>query len=379
AVKNFGKYGCFITCHNDSRHMPEWKSANGHDGKYVIPSLVADGGRSTKKVLDLWHWRGARSNPIWKADDQWIETKKFVNINKKDNGGRHGDAGTGVFRAQKMKDGHPTFVLDPATTFGKYAFKWVDFWRTPFYYMTDPDAVNLGPTAPNPQVLAWDEAIKRGYKPSEGDVVPRRVLRAGKGSRADISAFGTVFVPTTLDGSLGVWKVQMQRKLNTGHDDDIALNPGKIYDVGFEVHLWEYTTRDHYVSFPLKLSLGSKSKADIRAVRLPGRGTFPLPDWDNTKRFPVKRVYLFQPGINTWEFLNGDNEAKGKVYIDPVTGKAVEQEHPGSDDIRKGTKSCAQCHRVRIGDPPTEEEGGPMEQLARQRGGTWTRTPVTRK
>lgn len=379
AVKNFDKFGCFIACHNESRHMPEWTSASGHDGKFIDPSLVADGARSTKKVLDLWHWRGARSNPIWRADDQWIESKKFVNRSGKDEGGRHGDAGSGVFRSQKMKDGHPTFVFDPATTWGKYAFKWEDFWVTPFYYMTDPDAAGFGPTAPNPGVLAWEDAVKRGYKPSEGDVVPRRVLRAGKGSRADITAFGTTFVPTTMDGSLGVWKVQMQRKLNTGHDDDIAFKPGNTYDVGFEVHLWEYTTRDHYVSFPQKLSIGPNAKADIKAIRLSGKGTFPLPDWDNTNRFPVKRIYLFQPGISTWEFVTGDNDAKGKVYVNPVTGKTVEQEHPGEEEVRKGEKGCAECHTVRATEPPTEEEGGSMEVLARQRGGVWTPTPVPRK
>ena len=379
AVKNFNKFGCFIACHNQSRHMPEWTSAAGHDGKFIDPDMVADGGKSSTKVLDLWHWRGARSNPIWRADDQWIEAKKFVNKTKKDEGGRHGDAGSGVFRSQKMADGHPTFVMDPSTTWGRFAFQWDDFWVTPFYYMTDPDAVGFGPTAPNPRVLAWEKAVKMGYQPSEGDVVPRRVLRAGKGSRADITALGTRFVPTTMDGSLGVWKVQMQRKLNTGHDDDIALQPGRTYDAGFEVHLWEYTTRDHYISYPQTFSLGPNSKADIQAVKLPGRGSLPLPNWDNTNRFPVKRLYLFQPGITTWEFLTGKNDADGKVYIDPVTGKPVEQAHAGEEEVRDGSKSCAECHTVLASEPPTEEDAGAMELITGGRGGIWTDTPVIKR
>jgi hypothetical protein len=105
----------------------------------------------------------------------------------------------------------------------------------------------------------------------------------------------------------------------------------------------------------------------------------PLPDWDNTERFPVKRIYLFQPGIATWEFLTGKNDTDGKVYIDPVTGKAVEQSHPGDEEVRNGSKSCADCHTVRAVEPPTAEEGGPMELLTRQRGGVWTPTPLLKK
>jgi hypothetical protein len=379
AVKNFDKFGCFITCHNMSRHGPEWTHEAGEDTKFVEPAMVKDGAKSSDKVLDLWHWRGARSNPIWKADDQWIKALNFANKSKDDEGGRKGDGGKGVFRTQPLKDGHPEVVFDPSTTWGRFAFKWDAFWLTPFYYIVEPDAAGLGATAPNPVALAWDEAVKRGYTPQEGDTVPRRVLRAGEGSRADITAYGSRFEPTTLDGSLGVWRVQMQRKLDTGHDDDIALKPGKSYDVGFEVHLWEYTTRDHYVSFPQKLSLGAKGKADIQAVKILGKGTFPLPDWDNTARFPVTRLYLFQPGISTWEFVTGKNDADGKVYVDPVTGKPVDQSHPGDEEVRDGSKGCAECHTVRAVEPPTAEEGGPMELLAPQRGGTWAPTPVLKK
>jgi len=37
----------------------------------------------------------------------------------------------------------------------------------------------------------------------------------------------------------------MQRKLVTGNADDVQFLPTGTYEVGFEVHLWEYTTRDH--------------------------------------------------------------------------------------------------------------------------------------
>jgi hypothetical protein len=47
----------------------------------------------------------------------------------------------------------------------------------------------------------------------------------------------------------------MQRAMNTGNPDDVAMVSGQVYEAGFEVHLWEYTTRDHYVSFPQTVSV----------------------------------------------------------------------------------------------------------------------------
>ena len=148
-VDNFGEFGCFLSCHNYSRHMPEWTAANGHDGKYIDP-VEATGSVSGDPVLDLWHWRGARSNPIGRADDQNILSLDFVpnDADGGDTGGRKGDAGTSVFRSQGVDavDG-PDFLMDPGTTSGKFAFTWENFWTTPFYYMVDDDAQQVGPLA----------------------------------------------------------------------------------------------------------------------------------------------------------------------------------------------------------------------------------------
>jgi hypothetical protein len=237
--------------------------------------------------------------------------------------------------------------------------------------MTTPDAAILGPNAPNPGALAWADVT--GYTAAEGDTVPRRILRPGEGSRADITAYGTTFTPDALDSSLGVWKVQLQRAIDTGNADDVALLEGNTYEVGFEVHLWEYTTRDHYVSFPMTMSVGNAT-GDIEAVPIPGpgpsSGPFDLPNWDDFDTYPSTRVYLFQPGINTWEFLVGDNEADGKVYTDPETGLVVDQVHGGAAAVASGTP-CTDCHVVRIADG-----GNSMEALAGARGGVWTNTPV---
>jgi cysteine-rich repeat protein len=380
---DFDKFGCFLTCHDQLRHMPEWHHDHGEDGKYIDPSLVT-GGVEGDAVLDLWHWRGARSNPVVRADDQWIEALTFVNVDEQDDSGRRGDSGTGVFRSQGITDGHPDFVFDPGTSDGVFAFNWDDFWLTPLFFMTDPDATEFGPLAPTPTAMPWEDAVALGYVPSEGDVVPRRVLRAGEGSRADITAYGTEFLPESGDGRLGVWHVQMQRLLDTGNADDVALVPGNTYDVGFEVHLWEYTTRDHYVSFPMKLRLGTPVAvaavapldAEIVATPLTGSGTFPLPDWDDVEQFPKTRIYLFQPGITSWEFLTGADA--GKVFFDPVAGAAVDQTHGGATDVSGATAACIDCHNVRLEDDrvPPVLNAGAMETLTRQRGGVWADTPV---
>jgi mono/diheme cytochrome c family protein len=375
-VTNFGEHGCFITCHNQLRHMPEWTSASGHDGKYVEPA-DAPGMTVGAPGLDLWHWRAARSNPIGRSDDQNILVQAAFTDTPGDDGGRKGDAGTGVFASQNIVGGNPEYMLDPGTTSGKFAFKWDNFWVTPYYYMTRPDADQIGPLAPNPGDLAWADAVLMGYAPTEGDTVPRRILRAGAGSRADIFAYGTEFNPETPDGYVGVWNVQLQRAMDTGNPDDIAMVAGNVYEAGFEVHLWEYTTRDHYVSFPMTVGVGVA--ADIVAVDVSAEtGPTGGPEsalainWD---AIPKTRLYLFQPGISSWEFLKGDNATAGKVYTD-ARSQIVDQVHGGSTDVLAGT-ACVACHTVREGDPaPPLGNAGAMETLAGQRGGIWENTPV---
>ena len=366
-VDDFGKFGCFLSCHNYSRHMPEWTAANGHDGKYIVPS-DATGSVDGSKLLDLWHWRGARSNPIGRADDQHIIARDFIpnDANGGDTGGRKGDAGSSVFSSQNIVDDVPEFLLDPGTTSGKFAFTWENFWTTPFYYMVKDDALQEGPRAPNPGTIAYADAVAMGYAPTEGDTVPRRILRAGEGSRADITSMGTTFTPETPDSSYGIWNVEMQRAMNTGTDDDVAMVAGQVYEAGFEVHLWEYTTRDHYVSFPVTVGVGVA--ADVMAVNVAGSGPEQGPNWTE---IPKTRLDLFQPGINTWEFLTGDGGAQlAKVYTDPVTAAPVNQVHAGAASVNAGT-ACTVCHTVRAADG-----GSSMEVLGDNRGGVWADTPV---
>ncbi len=382
---NFDKVGCFMTCHDQARHMPRWHAADGEDGKYIDPALVSGTPAAGAPVLDLWHWRGARSGPIDRSDDMFIGAGPLPSTAGEDTY-RSGDAGTAVFRTNSLSGGNPSFVYDPRTTWGAFANTWNNFWTSPLYYIVDPNAELLGSKAPNPITMAYATATARGYVPAEGDVVPRRILQAGAGSRADITAYGTEFFPESADGNLGVWKVQLQRALATSNLDDVNFLPGRTYFVGFEVHLWEYTTRDHYVSFPMSFSVGSDVATptpDLRAVQIAGSGKSAAPNFDDTATFPIVRLYLFQPGITSWEFLTGQNGAR--VYVNPpppaAGGVAVDQVHGGSGVLpitntpNTGT-GCRTCHTVRSDDPGGSAAMS-MEVLTSQRGGVFSATPHT--
>jgi hypothetical protein len=163
----------------------------------------------------------------------------------------------------------------------------------------------------------------------------------------------------------------MQRALDTGNPDDVVLVPGQVYEAGFEVHLWEYTTRDRYVSFPVTFSVGA-GLADIQAASIPGSGPEQGPNW---QEIPKARLQLFQPGITTWEFLTGDNAAQAKEYTN-AQGQLVGQAHSDSGSVNAGV-ACTSCHNVRDTDAaPPLFNAGSMEHLTERRGGIWEDTPV---
>ncbi|CAG1008427.1 Cytochrome c-552 [Burkholderiales bacterium] len=97
-------------------------------------------------------------------------------------------------------------------------------------------------------------------KIKEGDLLPGFILNTKQdGSAADLNANGK--------WENGAWTMVVWRKLNTGQKDDIALAAGQTYPVGFAVHDDSFTTRFHYVSMPLKLSLGKKD-GHVNAIEI---------------------------------------------------------------------------------------------------------------
>lgn len=93
----------------------------------------------------------------------------------------------------------------------------------------------------------------KGQKPADGYVADKRVMEGGK---ALVSADGKLAGDT--------WTVTFTRKL-TGGEGDIAMQAGKVYNIGFAIHDDSTHGRYHHVS--LGYTLGLDAKADITAVK----------------------------------------------------------------------------------------------------------------
>jgi hypothetical protein len=235
--------------------------------------------RAAGYFLDLWHWRAHRSNPIGASDDEFVFDA------------RSGDAGRGPFGDNwdpELKQ--PKVMFDPAKL-GKRALAWDDIAARKLgfddtYFISEQNSV------PFDAAYTWQE----------GDTIPRRLLRAGDGSHADISVFGNA------RWNDGFWDVTLKRKMDTGNaaDDKVMVDKG-TYTVAFAVHRNASGSRWHNVSLPVSLGLGRD--AELTAVRFNGD----TPAWDQA----WSEVTLFYPGQVSWPMLNSAR-------------------HAGADSIKKG-------------------------------------------
>lgn len=263
--------------------------------------------RQAGYFLDLWHWRGGRTNPLGYSDDQYVGAK------------RGGDGGKSAYGTNwDKKTSQPKVMFNPEVA-GFRALKWDDIMagrvtQDQTYALTPEVTVAFDPTA------NWQN----------GDVIPRRILTVPEGSRADITTANGV--GTWADG---YWDVTLARALDTGHpQDDKILRDLGMYDVAIAIHRNATGERWHYVSLPQSLGLGRA--ANIEAVRFAG----PTPQWGNA----WTDVTLFYPGQVTWPFLNStahagaENIAKGvpvKFRHSPeqLTNYGIETEF--RDEIRR--------------------------------------------
>ena len=260
------------------KHLPATRR-DIDDWASVIPEGELSALRQAGYFLDLWHWRAHRSNPINASDDQYVFEARF------------GDAGKGPFSTNwDPETKQPLFMLDPEKT-GRHALAWDDLVGhklgfDDIYYITEDTAIPFDPGR------AWQE----------GDTIPRRLLRAGDGSRFDIQVAG--------EGRWadGFWDVTLRRAMDTGspQDDKIFVEKG-TYNVAFAVHRDALGSRWHLVSLPV--TLGLDREAEIVAERFTGTA----PDWTQ----PWTEVTLFYPGQVSWPHVRSS-------------------QHAGADDIRAG-------------------------------------------
>lgn len=173
-INRFATKGCAVTC-----HVPPG-APNAKDGKFGTKTLAEKG--------DLWHWKAARSDPAGYADDTYL-----TKISEK-KGGRKSDAGKGGDTKNRTKDkSKPRYMLAPGKKLAKHDI------------LLTRDAVEITDYS---QFKA-------------GDTLTDRMPNNHEGSRADIKAISRY--------SDGGWTVILHRKLDTGHDDDVAFNPRKKY------------------------------------------------------------------------------------------------------------------------------------------------------
>lgn len=280
------------------KHLPETR-ANIADWASVVPEAQLDAQRKAGYFLDLWHWRAHRSNPVDKSDDQVVAEA------------RYGDEGKGPFSDNWDKDRkQPKLMFDPAKV-GKSALAWDDIAHRKLgfddlYYLREDQAKPYDPKA------AW----------KDGDTLPRRVLRQGEGSRADISVHGRARWKD------GYWDVTLVRAMDTGHPlDDKAFMDNRVYTVAFSVHRDAFGSRWHYVSLPQRLGLNRQ--ADFKAARFDGAEPTWEQDWQS--------VTLFYPGQVSWPLVNGPK-------------------HAGAENIKQGTPVRARHNEIQLANYGVEME-----------------------
>ncbi|MGF7186964.1 hypothetical protein GGQ84_003113 [Desulfitispora alkaliphila] len=254
--------GCFITCHDSMRAMPEAPSREevvahpylGEEGlnrsdirKYLLatrtdyegegagwdnvkPESEIEAMYQEGMFLDLWQFRGNRSAPIQYASDDYVLEYRF------------GDDGEGPFTSQNEIE----WMYDPDQTDGLNAIPEDRF----------EEMLEMVPLKPDENGIPFDEDTEF----QEGDLLPYRLLRDPSGSAADVRAYST--------WENGIWTVVFVRSLDTGNPDDKALVEGEIYTVGFGLFDDHVSNRRHHVSFEKTLGIGVEEEVDINAIRI---------------------------------------------------------------------------------------------------------------
>ena len=171
----FERFGCAAHCH--------------------IGGGRAYGAKGSDRLVDVWHWKATRTDPVGQVDDKYWSQLDFT---AKD-AGRHGDpaAGGGYRKNISADKKHPAYLPD------------------------DPSAVKQGMI---PTEHARPYAPERAAAVSAGTIIPGIVAAEFLGDRGDISCFS--------QHEDGRWRLWLRRKLDTGSDRDVKFVPGRAYPFG---------------------------------------------------------------------------------------------------------------------------------------------------
>jgi Ethylbenzene dehydrogenase len=258
-VERFAQQGCWLTCHNGERDMPNqfkseevqanalYKAIKQNDVRKYLPATRTNpadwkSGKPIEEIAklkeagqftELVQWRAHRSAPVGMADDGYV--LEFRNL----------DAGKNMFSGNfDRAKAQPRLMWDEKKV-GYKSIPQDQLRKGDHFLIREDNAVPFDPNA--------------GWK--AGDMIPDYALSRGEaaGSAADNKAISS--------WKDGMWTVVVVRPLGLTNPDDKALQHGGVFNIGLAVHDDNITTRGHHVSF-IK-SLGFGLKADIEAVRLP--------------------------------------------------------------------------------------------------------------
>ena len=139
---------------------------------------------------DIWFWKARRTNPAGFADDKW--------------------------QSVSLTPG-PSSRKIPSSRGSLHFQRWGDSGKP-----------------------AWEEKFFFDY---QGDRLSKYIPVQPEGSRADVRAKGV--------WSNKQWTIEVGRKLNTGHDDDVVFRPGALHLFGVSCYAMAYDTPHESWSQPL--------------------------------------------------------------------------------------------------------------------------------
>jgi hypothetical protein len=165
----FIQEGCMYACHVG-------------DGGKAFGNMIAGKG----ELLDMWHWKAVRSNPVGHADDQYLDDTAWSK--DKPNAGRKSDPLTGGGYKDNANQAKSAPAVMPAPGGGKPPRNWV---------------------------LA-SESVPFTDSFKTGDRVGGVIVSPFAGDRGDLTAKGV--------WSKGQWMVEISRPLVTGSKFDVQYN-----------------------------------------------------------------------------------------------------------------------------------------------------------
>jgi hypothetical protein len=182
-VQGFSGSGCMTLCHNLKSRRPGMRT------------------RNPGERTDEWHWKAARSNPVFVVHDKYLDdTYDPEDVEA----GHHGDSPNWYSRNRNDAHTGPEY-FEPNPT---------DAEDAKFLFQSEIDGGDA-------ILVAGNEALLE-----DGQVIPGRILDESLvfGDVADVLARG-VF-------SDGVWTLEMARALETGSENDVQFDTANVYDFG---------------------------------------------------------------------------------------------------------------------------------------------------